>query len=93
MKTVLRLRSATDGFEPGRWAKSNRHVEENRDEYDNRLCNIKAKGKILKRQKTFKIDNSEIPFFINGRPELLIQILYTYFLRKDLLDEYFSQYK
>lgn len=63
------------------------------DEYDNRLCNIKAKGKVLKRQKTFKIDNSEIPFFINGKPELLIQILYTYFLRKDLLDEYFSQYK
>ena len=48
------------------------------DEYDNRLCNIKAKGKVLKRQKTFKIDNSEIPFFINGKPELLIQILYTY---------------
>ena len=63
------------------------------DEYDNRLCNIKAKGKVLKRQKTFKIDNSEIPFFINGKPELLIQVLYTYFLRKDLLDEYFSQYK
>ena len=45
------------------------------DEYDNRLCNIKAKGKVLKRQKTFKIDNSEIPFFINGKPELLIQVL------------------
>ena len=37
----------------------------------------------INRQKTFKIDNSEIPFFINGKPELLIQILYTYFLRKD----------
>lgn len=63
------------------------------DEYDNRLCNIKAKGKVLKRQKTFKIDNSEIPFFINGKPELLIQILYTYFSRKDLLDDYFSHFK
>ena len=63
------------------------------DEYDNRTYNIKAKGKVLKRQKTFKIDNSKIPFFTHGKPEFLIQILYTYFSRKELLDEYFSQYK
>lgn len=63
------------------------------EEYDNRLYNIKVKGKVLKRQKTFKIDESEIPFLIDGKPEFLIQILYTYFSRKDLLDEYFSQYK
>ena len=29
----------------------------------------------------------------NGKPELLIQILYTYFSRKDLLDDYFSHFK
>ena len=55
------------------------------DEYDNRLCNIKAKGKVLKRQKTFKIDNSEIPFFINGKPELLIQILYRLIVQTFLI--------
>lgn len=62
-------------------------------EYDKRLYNIKIKGKVLKRQKTFKIDDSDIPFLTHGKPEFLMQILYTYFSRKDLLDEYFSQYK
>ena len=63
------------------------------DEYDNRTYNIKAKGKVLKRQKTFKIDHSKIPFLTHGKPEFLIQILYTYFSNKELLNEYFSQYK
>jgi len=62
-------------------------------EYDKRLYNIKIKGKVLKRQKTFKIDDSEIPFLTHGKPEFLIQILYTYFSRKDLLDEYFHNIK
>lgn len=63
------------------------------EEYDNRLYNIKVKGKVLKRQKTFKIDESEIPFLIDGKPEFLIQILYTYFSNKELLNEYFHNIK
>lgn len=61
------------------------------DEYDKRLSDIKQKGKAQKRQKTFKIDDSTIPFLENGTPAFLIKVLYTYFSNKELLNEYFSK--
>lgn len=61
------------------------------DEYDKRLSDIKQKGKAQKRQKTFKIDDSAIPFLEDGKPAFLIKVLYTYFSNKELLNEYFSK--
>ncbi|MGN0729738.1 hypothetical protein [Treponema sp.] len=61
------------------------------DEYDKRQSDIKQKEKAQKRQKTFKIDDSAIPFLENDRPAFLIKVLYTYFSSKELLNEYFSK--
>lgn len=62
-------------------------------EYEERMNKFSTKGQAQKRKKTFKILNSNIPFLTNGKPEFLIKVLYTYFNRKDLLDEYFSKYR
>ena len=73
------------------------------DEYVERLYNPKIKGNARKRVKTFKADNSKIPFnyyceiFINkgdDRIETRIPFIYyvlnNFFEHKDLLDEYFK---
>lgn len=68
------------------------------DEYTSRLNGIKTdgianKGKEKCRQKTFEISHSAIPFLSNGKPEFLIKVLYTFFIRKELLNEYFEKYR
>ncbi len=60
------------------------------DEYTVRLNDIKQKGNAKKRQKTFKIDDSEIPFLEDKKPKFLLNILYTYFNNRKLIDEYFN---
>ena len=75
-----------------------------RDEYENRKLSMKQKGQACKRQKTFKIDDSKIPFDYpckvfrraeSGSMEKLIVpfiyfVLNAYFINKDLLEEYFA---
>lgn len=61
------------------------------EEYDEKINNIKAKGSKDK-IKSFKIDDSKIPFFYkNNRGYFLYQILDAYFINKDLLKEYFCK--
>lgn len=72
------------------------------DEYEKRINNIYQKGEAQKRMKSFKIDNSMIPFHvkvcvknentdgISEKNELfLYYVLDCYFKHKDLLSEYF----
>jgi len=60
------------------------------DEYDNRLTNYKQKGKGKKRYKTFKVDNSKIPFTLKNGDFFLYRVLDKYFKKKELLHEYFE---
>lgn len=64
------------------------------EEYREREKNINQK----KRVKTFKIDNSKIPFIFSlkegvneERINILLLILEGYFKKKDLLKEYFQK--
>lgn len=60
------------------------------DEYEERIKNIEQKGNIKKKLKTFKIDNSRIPFIIDNE-NILLFFLNQYFKSKDLLLEYFQK--
>ncbi|MCM1048245.1 MAG: hypothetical protein NC433_07460 [Clostridiales bacterium] len=75
------------------------------EEYELRTVNWQQKGNAKTRMKSFKIDNSRIPFEyefeirrkdVNGlelpieRVQILSYILETYFKHKDLLKEYFQ---
>lgn len=60
------------------------------DSYNERLRNSSIKG--YKKVKTFKIDNSEIPFNIKvGGDIFLLQVLNSYFKNDDLIHEYFDK--
>lgn len=61
------------------------------EEYDKRENNIKQKGNSCKRVKTFKIDNSSIPFILEDGLNILLFFLNQYFKSKDLLKEYFAE--
>jgi hypothetical protein len=61
------------------------------EEYDKRKNNIKQKGNSCKRVKTFKIDNSSIPFILEDGLNILLFFLNQYFKSKDLLKEYFIE--
>jgi len=76
------------------------------DEYENRLNNATWKGTAKTRMKSFKIDNSRIPFNYrcevlrkdeNGNDlpqedeQFLCYVLECYFKHKDLLKEYFQE--
>ena len=60
------------------------------DEYEERIKDIEQKGNIKKKLKTFKIDNSRIPFIIDNE-NILLFFLNQYFNSKDLLLEYFQK--
>ncbi len=60
------------------------------DEYDNRLTNYKQKGKGKKRYKTFKVDNSKIPFTLKNGDFFIYIVLDENFKKKELLHEYFE---
>ena len=59
------------------------------DEYEKRQRDYKQKGNAIKRYKSFKIDDSKIPFYVEDK-FLLYYIIEKYFRRKDLLKEYFE---
>lgn len=60
------------------------------DSYHERLSNANIKGH--RKIKTFKIDNSAIPFNINiGGDLFLLQVLDSYFKNDDLIREYFEK--
>lgn len=68
------------------------------EEYIERENNINQKGNAKKRVKTFKIDDSEIPFIFSlkegtseERINILLFVLEGYFKQKELLKEYFQQ--
>lgn len=74
------------------------------DEYEERIKDFNVKGHGMKRRKTFKLDNANIPFDYpcNILPEgkepgeeidvpFIYYILDVYFTHKDLLREYFSE--
>ncbi|ALQ39150.1 hypothetical protein RN87_00865 [Fusobacterium hwasookii ChDC F174] len=62
------------------------------DEYEERIKDIEQKGNIKKKLKTFKVDNSRIPFIIDNK-NILLFFLNQYFKSKDLLLEYFQKYE
>ncbi|CAB3770406.1 hypothetical protein [Paraburkholderia solisilvae] len=60
------------------------------DRYQERLSDANIKGH--RKIKTFKIDNSTIPFNINiGGDLFLLQVLDSYFKNDDLIREYFEK--
>ena len=61
------------------------------DEFNKRLSDASQKGSYKQRYKTFKIDNSKIPFTLNDGTFFLYEVLNEYFTRKDLLREYFNK--
>lgn len=76
------------------------------DEYENRMNDVQQKGTAKTRMKSFKIDNSKIPFDYrckvmrkdeNGNDlpcedeQFLCYVLECYFKHKDLLKEYFGK--
>ncbi len=60
------------------------------DEYLKRESNPMQRGKAKTRVKTFKIDNSKIPFILDDGSFFLYKVLDTYFVNKDLIKEYFE---
>ena len=60
------------------------------EEYEKRIKDIEQKGNIKKKLKTFKVDNSKIPFIIDNE-NILLFFLNQYFKSKDLLLEYFQK--
>ena len=78
------------------------------DEYEKRRNDVAQKGEAQKRLKSFKIDNSKIPFTFNcethrkdengndlpvEKEQFLCYVLECYFKHKDLLCEYFQKVK
>lgn len=76
------------------------------EEYEKRLGDVTQKGTAQRRMKSFKIDNSKIPFDFrceifrkdeNGndlpveKEQFLCYVLECYFKHKDLLNEYFQK--
>lgn len=76
------------------------------EEYEKRICDVTQKGNAKTRLKSFKIDNSKIPFNYrceilrkdeNGNDlpqedeQFLCYVLECYFKHKDLLKEYFQK--
>lgn len=59
------------------------------DEYMKRTEDFKQKGQARKRVKTFKIDQSAIPFVLDDGTSLLYTVLKSFFKNQDLIDEYF----
>ena len=60
------------------------------DEYMKRENKSMQKGEARTRFKTFKVDNSKIPFILNDGSFFLYKVLDTYFVNKDLIQEYFE---
>ena len=73
------------------------------DEYERRMRDVRQKGTAQRRMKSFKIDNSKIPFDTRCRvsnkaeggndmpkEQFLCYVLECYFTHKDLLKEYFQ---
>ena len=60
------------------------------DEYMERETNPMQKGEAKTRYKTFKVDNSKIPFILDDGSFFLYKVLDTYFVNKDLIKEYFQ---
>ncbi|WP_171308251.1 hypothetical protein [Vibrio splendidus] len=60
------------------------------DQFEKRQNNHKIKGEALTRFKTFKIDNSKIPFYLEDKSFFIYRVLDCYFKNKKLLKEYFS---
>ncbi|MUK48258.1 hypothetical protein [Aliivibrio fischeri] len=60
------------------------------DEYEKRLKDHTVKGEAFTRFKTFKIDNSKIPFVLDDGSFFIYRILDEFFSNKDLLKEYFE---
>jgi len=60
------------------------------DKYMERENNPMQKGEAKTRYKTFKIDNSKIPFTLDDGSFFLYKVLDTYFKNKDLIKEYFE---
>jgi hypothetical protein len=61
------------------------------EEYEQRQINPAQKGEAKSREKTFKIDNSRIPFTSKDGIFFLYVVLDEYFNNKDLLKEYFQK--
>ncbi|MDI4637519.1 MULTISPECIES: hypothetical protein [Halomonadaceae] len=59
------------------------------DEYEKRQQDYTQKGNAIKRYKTFKIDNSKIPFYVSDM-FILYYIIEKFFKKKELLNEYFE---
>ena len=62
----------------------------NEEEYENRSNNHKQKGTARPRFKTFKIDKSTIPFYLENGDFFLYIMLSFYFHQNELLVEYFE---
>jgi hypothetical protein len=60
------------------------------DEYTERQNNPRQKGEAKKRYKTFKIDNSKIPFTMKDGISTLYTFLHRIFKNQELLREYFA---
>ena len=61
------------------------------DEFEKRTQNYRQKGRARKREKTFKIDKSSIPFVLEDNYSLVYTILKSYFKNGELIDEYFME--
>ena len=61
------------------------------DEYENRQRKHSQKGESQKRIKTFKVDNSRIPFITDDGGFILYKILSECFDKEELLVDYFKQ--
>ena len=59
------------------------------EEFISRRNNYRQKGTFKQRYKTFKIDNSKIPFVFEGN-FVLYPIIAAYFEQRELLKEYFA---
>lgn len=61
------------------------------EEYEQKINNHKVRGS-LNKIKTFKIDNSKIPFhYSDMRGPFLFNVLESHFIHKDLICEYFNE--
>ncbi|ACS80194.1 hypothetical protein [Maridesulfovibrio salexigens] len=61
------------------------------DDFEKRNKDHAQKGEIYKRVKTFKVDNSNVPFILEDGSCVLYAILDDIFKEKDLLREYFEK--
>lgn len=61
------------------------------EEFEKRKIDINQKGNAYKRVKTFKIDQSKIPFILENGQNILLFFLNQYFECHNLLLEYFQE--